>query len=83
MARAEMKELPAAYWYVVGVGAVLTLARFGEGFLVLRAQQVGLPLAWVPTVLIVMSVVRPRLILPAHYRTAWTDARSWSSGSPP
>lgn len=35
MARAELKELPAAYWYVVGLGAVLTLARFGEGFLVL------------------------------------------------
>jgi predicted MFS family arabinose efflux permease len=42
---------------VVLVGAVFTLARFSEAFLVLRAQQGGLPLAWTPLVLIVMSVV--------------------------
>jgi hypothetical protein len=48
IARAELKELSATYGYIVRVGAVLTLARFGEGFLVLPAQQVGQPLAWAP-----------------------------------
>lgn len=55
--RENLRQLTAAYWWVVGVGALFTLARFSEAFLVLRAQQGGLPLAWVPLVLIVMNVV--------------------------
>jgi MFS family permease len=39
------------------VGAVLTLARFSEAFLVLRAGDAGLPAALVPLVLVVMNVV--------------------------
>jgi hypothetical protein len=31
-----------AYWWIVAVGAIFTLARFSEAFLVLRAQQSGL-----------------------------------------
>ena len=50
-------RLGPAYWWVVGVGAVFTLARFSEAFLVLRAQQGGLALAWTPLVLIAMNLV--------------------------
>ena len=52
-----VKTLGGAYWTVVGVGAVLTLARFSEAFLILRAQNVGLPLALTPLVLVVMNIV--------------------------
>jgi MFS family permease len=45
-----------AYWWVVIVGALFTLARFSEAFLVLRAQQAGLSATWVPTVMVVMSL---------------------------
>ena len=55
--RDGLRQLPHAYWWVVGVGAVFTLARFSEAFLVLRVQQGGLALAWAPLVLIVMNVV--------------------------
>ncbi len=55
--RDNLRRLSAAYWWVVGVGAVFTLARFSEAFLVLRAQQGGLPLAWTPLVLIAMNLV--------------------------
>jgi MFS family permease len=55
--RENLKRLSTAYWWVVAVGAVFTLARFSEAFLVLRAQQGGLPLAWVPLVLIAMNLV--------------------------
>jgi MFS family permease len=55
--RENLRRLSSAYWWVVGVGAVFTLARFSEAFLVLRAQQGGLALAWVPLVLIVMNAV--------------------------
>lgn len=55
--RENLRRLPAAYWWVVGIGAIFTLARFSEAFLVLRVQSGGLPLAFVPLVLIVMNVV--------------------------
>jgi predicted MFS family arabinose efflux permease len=55
--RENLRQLPAAYWWVVGLGAVFTLARFSEAFLVLRAQQGGLPIAWAPLVLIAMNAV--------------------------
>ena len=55
--RANMRRLSAAYWWVVGIGAVFTLARFSEAFLVLRAQQLGVAMAWVPLVMVAMNLV--------------------------
>ena len=55
--RDNLRQLSVAYWWVVGLGAVFTLARFSEAFLVLRAQQGGLAIAWAPLVLIAMNVV--------------------------
>ncbi len=57
ISRANLARLSPAYWWVVGVGAVFTLARFSEAFLVLRANEGGLALAWTPVVLISMNVV--------------------------
>ena len=55
--RDNLKRLTGAYWWVVGIGAVFTLARFSEAFLVLRAQQGGIPVAYVPLVMMGMNVV--------------------------
>jgi MFS family permease len=55
--RENLRLLRPAYWWVVGIGALFTLARFSEAFLVLRAQQGGLAIAWAPLVLIAMNVV--------------------------
>ncbi|MDQ0558717.1 MFS family permease [Rhizobium mesoamericanum] len=52
----ELLRLPAIYWQVVAVSAVITLARFSEAFLILDAQQMGLPVMFVPIVLIVMNI---------------------------
>ena len=57
ISQASLKRLPRAYWWVVGVGAVFTLARFSEAFLVLRAEQVGIALALVPLVMVAMNAV--------------------------
>lgn len=53
----DLKTLSATFWTVVGIGAVLTLARFSEAFLILRAQSVGLSLALAPLVLVIMNIV--------------------------
>jgi len=52
----SLRELKAGYWQVVAIGATFTLARFSEAFLVLRAQQTGLNMAWVPGVMALMSL---------------------------
>ena len=55
--RENLRRLSPAYWSVVALGAVFTLARFSEAFLVLRLQQGGLPLALTPLVLVAMNLV--------------------------
>jgi len=55
--RDNLRRLGRGYWRVVAVGAVFTLARFSEAFLVLRAQQGGIPVALVPLVMVAMNLV--------------------------
>ena len=62
---AELGRMNRAYWMVVLVATVLTMARFSEAFLVLRAQDVGLRLALIPLVLVVMNVVYAAVAYPA------------------
>ncbi len=55
--REALRRLRGAYWAVVVIGAVFTLARFSEAFLLLRAQQLGIAAAFVPLVMVAMNVV--------------------------
>lgn len=66
-------SLGRRYWVVLGLGSVITLARFSEAFLVVRGQQLGLPMAWVPAVILVMSLVYAASAYPAGLA-----ARHWS-----
>jgi MFS family permease len=56
LSRVELRRLGEAYWFVIAVATIFTLARFSEAFLLLRAQSVGLSLALVPAILVVMNV---------------------------
>jgi len=62
---ADARRLAGRYWLVVALGAVLTLARFSEAFLVLRASDLGVAVAWVPAVMVVMNVVYAGVSYPA------------------
>lgn len=65
LAMADVKRLPARYWLIVGLGAVFTLARFSEAFLVLRARDVGLAMGYVPVVMVVMNIFYAGAAYPA------------------
>jgi len=52
----DINELSAAYWMVVGVGSIFTLARFSEAFLLLRAVSVGVTASMIPFMLVIMNV---------------------------
>jgi MFS family permease len=57
ISRQALSRLGRAYAWVVALGAVFTLARFSEAFLVLRAQQAGIAVSWVPLVMVAMNLV--------------------------
>jgi len=73
---ADVRQLGAAYWWVVLIGGMLTLARFSEAFLVLCAQDVGLRIALVPLVMAVMSGVYALASYPAGIIADRTDRRT-------
>lgn len=50
-------RLGSLFWSIVAIGTVLTLARFSEAFLILRAGDAGLAIALTPLVLVVMNIV--------------------------
>jgi MFS family permease len=70
------KHLDLSYWLIVSLGAVFTLARFSEAFLVLRAQNVGLSVGLVPLVLIIMNVVYAASAYPAGIAADCTSPKS-------
>ena len=62
---AAIGSLGRRYWAIVSLGAVFTLARFSEAFLVIRGQDIGLSLAFVPLALVVMNVAYTAVAYPA------------------
>jgi MFS family permease len=65
--REGLSRLGAPFWRLAALGGLVALARFSEAFLVLRASDRGLPTAWVPMVLVVMSVVYAASAYPAGW----------------
>jgi len=66
-----VQAFDGVYWRVVAVGAVFTLARFSEAFLILRAHDMGLSAAWAPLVMIVMAL----LFTLSAYPAGWLSDR--------
>ncbi|HNO76402.1 MAG TPA: MFS transporter [Nitrosomonas mobilis] len=55
--RENLCRFEPRFWWLVTFAALLTCARFSEAFLLLRAENVGLAVTWVPAMLIVMNVM--------------------------
>ena len=62
---ATLKQFDPAYWWIVTIGGVFTLARFSEAFLILRAQDIGLPDAYAPSILVIMNIIYALSAYPA------------------
>lgn len=54
---AELSRLGSGFWWVLVLAAGLTLARFSEAFLLLRADSIGLSVTLIPLVLVAMNLV--------------------------
>ncbi|WP_238321254.1 MFS transporter [Thioclava atlantica] len=57
LSRAELRHLGSIYWWVVAVATLFTMARFSEAFLILRAEETGVPIMLVPLVFVGMNAV--------------------------
>jgi predicted MFS family arabinose efflux permease len=76
LAFADARHLSLRYWLIVALGAVFTLARFSEAFLILRAQDVGLAVGYVPFIMIVMNIVYATFAYPAGAAADRLSART-------
>lgn len=52
----DIQHLGLVYWKLVAIGLLLTLARFSQAFLLLRAQSIGLVIMWIPLVMVAMNI---------------------------
>lgn len=57
ISRVQLARLDRRFWWVIAFAAVLTLARFSEAFLLLRASDIGMRARYIPIILIVMNIV--------------------------
>ena len=55
--RANMRRLGGVFWWLVAIGGLLAFARVGDAFLVLRASEARVPIAFIPLVLVAMNVL--------------------------
>jgi MFS family permease len=71
----DVRHIGTAYWGIVIIGAVFTMARFSEAFLVLRASDVGLSMSWVPLIMVVMNLTYALVAIPAGQLSDRIDRR--------
>ena len=55
--RASLAAFGPEIWTAMTIGTVMTLARISEAFLILRAAEAGLTMAFAPLVLVAMNLV--------------------------
>jgi MFS family permease len=58
-------HLGRAFWAVIALSSLFFLARFSEGFLILRAQGAGVAIYLLPLVLVAMNIVYALCAYPA------------------
>lgn len=63
----QIKNFSKKFWELLIVASILTLARFSEGFLLLKAQEGALPIHYIPLVLVLMNVFYAFSAYPAGY----------------
>ncbi|HQW81063.1 MAG: MFS transporter [Rhodanobacteraceae bacterium] len=66
----DWRVLDARVWGVIGIAAMLNLARFGEGFLVIRMRDAGFGEELAPMALVLMSLAFTLTAYPVGW---WAD----------
>ncbi|MGD8547583.1 MAG: MFS transporter, partial [Thiohalophilus sp.] len=72
----DVGQLSSRYWLVVAFGAVFTLARFSEAFLILRAEDIGIAITYAPAIMVIMNIVYALFAYPAGVMADHFSART-------
>ena len=65
----HLKAFGQGYWHAIAIVVAFSLARYSEGFLILRAADAGLPANLAPLVLLAMNLVYALVAAPAGVRS--------------
>lgn len=71
----RLREFSSTFWLIVALGSVLSLARFSEAFLVLRASDIGVIAAYVPMAMVAMNAAYAASAYPAGWLSDRLDRR--------
>ncbi len=61
-----LQHVGKGYWRVVVIGGTLSLARFSEAFVLLKAREIGIAMIYVPLVLVAMNILYSVTAYPAR-----------------
>jgi MFS family permease len=74
--RGDLAALPGSFWWVIAIAGLLSLARFSQAFLVLKAHDIGVDAAFVPMMLVVVYLVYSLTAYPFGVLADRVDRRS-------
>ena len=60
----DLLSVGPGYWRLIALAGVLSLARFSDAFLILKAQATGLSMTYVPLVMVGMNIVYATVAYP-------------------
>jgi MFS family permease len=72
----DIKLIGSSYWQLIAIAGMLSMARFSEAFLILKAQAIGLPVALAPMVLVIMNIVYALTAYPVGHISDRMDRKS-------
>jgi len=61
----DVAKLHSSFWWVIVIAVVISFARMSEAFLVLKAQDAGFELMYIPLVLVIMNLIYASTSYPA------------------
>ena len=61
----DIKNIDAAYWKLIAVAGIFMFGRFSDIFLLLKARDIGIQVAFVPFIMVVMNAVYALFAYPA------------------
>jgi MFS family permease len=72
----DIGKFPTAFWWTIAIASCLSLARYSQAFLILKANHVGVDAAFVPLILVLSHTVYAASAYPFGALADWFDRRN-------
>jgi MFS family permease len=71
----DLKRFSTPFWWAIAIASLLSLARFSQAFLILKANSIGIDAAFVPFMLVLMHAVYAAAAYPCGVLSDRVDHR--------